>query len=94
MWGKPSLRGKLTWFFLCFGNVHRRVAPSFFSVPLTVAVTTLSSFQGYRKTQAVTADCLMTDAKGTKRALIASSPVKAFQQASGKTETEEARESK
>lgn len=68
--------------------MYFRLAPSFFSLPLTVAVTTLSSFQGYRKTQAVIADCLMTDAKGTKRALITSSTVKTFQQTSGKTETQ------
>lgn len=61
-----------------------RAAVAFVSLPLTVAVTTPSSLQGYRKTQAVIADCLMTDAKGTKRALIASSLVKTFQQAGGK----------
>jgi len=63
--------------------MHYRVAPSFLSLPLTVAVTTLSSFQGYRKTRAVITDCLMTDAEGTKRALITSSPVKGFQHITG-----------
>lgn len=35
-------------------------------MPLTVAVTTPSSLQGYRKTRAVITDCLMTDAKENK----------------------------
>lgn len=73
--------------------MHFLFAPSLFSLPLTVAVTTLSSFQSYRKTRVVIADCLMTDAKGTKRALITSSTVKSFQQTSGKTETVKGRES-
>lgn len=70
--------------FLCFGNVRCR---GFFlsALALTAAVTTLSSFQGYRKTQSVTADCLMTDTKGTKRALITSSPVRSCQRTSGET---------
>lgn len=72
--------------------MHCRLTPSFFSLPLTAAVTTLSSIQGYRKTHAVIADCLMTDAKGTKRALITSSPVKGFQQTSGKTDRKRKRE--
>ncbi|CAF98033.1 unnamed protein product [Tetraodon nigroviridis] len=43
----------------------------------------LSSFQGYRKSRAVSADCLMTDAKETKRALITFLTVRRFQQTGG-----------
>lgn len=46
----------------------------------------LSSFQGYRKSRAVNADCLMTDARGTKRALITFLTVRRFQQTGGKTQ--------
>lgn len=68
------------------------VGLSFFPMPMTVPVTTLSSFESYRKTQAVIADCLMTAAERTKRALIASSSVKGFQHSSGKTEIEKGRQ--
>lgn len=46
----------------------------------------LSSFQGYRKSLAVNVDCLMTDARGTKRALITFLTVGRFQQTSGNTQ--------
>ncbi|MED6273263.1 Eyes absent 1, partial [Characodon lateralis] len=55
-------------------------------------VTTLSSSESYRKTQAIITDCLMTDAEGTKRALITSFAVKGFQHSSGKKEIEKGRQ--
>lgn len=72
----------------CSYNVwqHLIFTPSLFSLPLTTAVTTLSSFQGYRKTQAVITDCLMTDAKGTKRSLI--TLLHSFQQTSGNIQSQ------
>lgn len=46
----------------------------------------LSSFQGYRKSRAVNADCLVTDARGTKRALITFLTVRRSQQTRGNTQ--------
>lgn len=75
-------------FLSMFWQHLTRIHPHLCSVCLWLLQSPLclSSFQGYRKSRAVNADCLMTDARGTKRALITFLTVRRFQQTSGNTQ--------